>query len=37
MIKSIGFRPIIFSVNCFLATILTLFIAFSLEKVPPGP
>jgi uncharacterized membrane protein YccC len=36
MIKSIGFRPIIFSVNCFLATILTLFIAFSLDLKSPA-
>jgi uncharacterized membrane protein YccC len=36
MTKEIGFRQIIFSVNCFLATILTLFIAFSLDLKSPG-
>src|SRR6202045_3577404 len=36
MINDVGLRPIIFSVNCFLATILTLFIAFSLDLKSPG-
>jgi uncharacterized membrane protein YccC len=36
MIKAAVFRPIIFSVNCFIATILTLFIAFSLDLKSPG-
>jgi uncharacterized membrane protein YccC len=29
-------RPIIFSVNCYIATILTMFIAFSLDLKSPG-
>jgi uncharacterized membrane protein YccC len=36
MMKDAVFRPIIFSVNCFIATILTLFIAFSLDLKSPG-
>ncbi len=36
MIKAAAFRPIIFSLNCFIATILTLFIAFSLDLKSPG-
>ena len=36
MIRSIGIRPIIFSVNCYIATILTMFIAFSLDLKSPG-
>jgi uncharacterized membrane protein YccC len=36
MIEEISFRPIIFSINCFLATILTMFIAFSLDLKSPG-
>jgi uncharacterized membrane protein YccC len=36
MIRDIGIRPIIFSVNCYLATILTMFVAFSLELKSPG-
>ena len=36
MIKGIGVRPIIFSVNCYIATILTMFIAFSLDLKSPG-
>jgi uncharacterized membrane protein YccC len=36
MIKDIGIRPIIFSVNCYIATILTMFIAFSLDLKSPG-
>jgi len=36
MIRDIGIRPIIFSVNCFIATILALFIAFSLNLKSPG-
>lgn len=36
MIKNIGIRPIIFSVNCYIATILTMFIAFSLDLKSPG-
>jgi uncharacterized membrane protein YccC len=36
MIKAAVFRPIIFSVNCFIATILTLFIALSLDLKSPG-
>jgi uncharacterized membrane protein YccC len=31
-----GVRPIIFSVNCYIATILTMFIAFSLDLKSPG-
>jgi len=36
MTKAAWFRPVIFSVNCYLATILTLFIAFSLDLKSPG-
>src|SRR5215475_3557336 len=36
MIRNIGLRPIIFSVNCYIATILTMFIAFSLDLKSPG-
>src|SRR5689334_16709074 len=36
MIRNIGIRPIIFSVNCYIATILTMFIAFSLDLKSPG-
>src|ERR1700759_3188489 len=36
MIRSVGIRPIIFSVNCYLATILTMFVAFSLDLKSPG-
>ena len=36
MLKAAVFRPIIFSVNCFIATILTLFIALSLDLKSPG-
>src|ERR1700748_1873004 len=36
MIKDIGVRPIIFSVNCYIATILTMFVAFSLDLKSPG-
>ena len=36
MIKAAWFRPIIFSVNCYIASILTLFIAFSLDLKSPG-
>src|ERR1700744_1351182 len=36
MINGIGVRPIIFSVNCYIATILTMFIAFSLDLKSPG-
>ena len=36
MISGIGIRPIIFSVNCYIATILTMFIAFSLDLKSPG-
>jgi uncharacterized membrane protein YccC len=36
MIRDIGIRPIIFSVNCYIATILTMFIAFSLDLKSPG-
>src|ERR1700757_2661416 len=36
MIRKIGIRPIIFSVNCWLATILALFVAFSLDLKSPG-
>jgi uncharacterized membrane protein YccC len=36
MIRGIGIRPIIFSVNCYIATILTMFIAFSLDLKSPG-
>jgi uncharacterized membrane protein YccC len=31
-----GIRPIIFSINCYIATILTMFIAFSLDLKSPG-
>jgi hypothetical protein len=31
MIRGIGLRPIIFSINCHTATILTMFVAFTLE------
>ena len=36
MIRSIGARPIIFSVNCYVATILTMFVAFRLDLQSPG-
>jgi len=36
MIRNIGIRPIIFSVNCYIATILTMFVAFSLDLKSPG-
>jgi uncharacterized membrane protein YccC len=36
MIRDIGIRPIIFSVNCYIATILTMFVAFSLDLKSPG-
>src|SRR6201994_4120664 len=36
MIKGLGFRPVIFSVNCYIATVLALFIAFSLDLKNPG-
>ncbi|HEX4411276.1 MAG TPA: FUSC family protein [Xanthobacteraceae bacterium] len=36
MINGVGFRPVIFSVNCYLATVLALFIAFSLDLKNPG-
>jgi uncharacterized membrane protein YccC len=36
MTKAAWFRPVIFSVNCYLATILTMFIAFSLDLKSPG-
>jgi uncharacterized membrane protein YccC len=36
MIKHIGIRPIIFSANCYIAVVLALFIAFSLDLKNPG-
>jgi len=36
MIRDISIRPIIFSVNCYIATILTMFVAFSLDLKSPG-
>jgi uncharacterized membrane protein YccC len=36
MISRIGIRPVIFSVNCYIATMLTMFIAFSLDLKSPG-
>src|ERR1700752_766614 len=36
MIRDIDVRPIIFSVNCYIATILTMFVAFSLDLKSPG-
>jgi uncharacterized membrane protein YccC len=36
VIRDIGIRPIIFSVNCYIATILTMFVAFSLDLKSPG-
>jgi uncharacterized membrane protein YccC len=36
MIRDIGVRPIIFSINCYIATILTMFVAFSLDLKSPG-
>ena len=36
MIEGVGFRQVIFSINCFIATILTLFIAFSLDLKSPA-
>jgi uncharacterized membrane protein YccC len=36
MIKAIGFRQIVFSLNCYIATILALFIAFSLDLKSPA-
>jgi uncharacterized membrane protein YccC len=36
MTKSAWFRPVIFSVNCYIATILTMFIAFSLDLKSPA-
>src|SRR5215831_6684082 len=34
--RNIGLRPIIFSINCYIATILALFIAFSLDLKTPA-
>jgi uncharacterized membrane protein YccC len=36
MIRRFDLRPIIFSVNCYIATILTMFIAFSLDLKSPA-
>jgi uncharacterized membrane protein YccC len=36
MTKAVWFRPVIFSINCYIATILTMFIAFSLDLKSPG-
>lgn len=36
MIKGIGIRPILFSVNCYIATMVTMLIAFSLDLKSPG-
>ena len=36
MIRGIYIRPIIFSVNCYIATIITMFVAFSLDLKSPG-
>jgi len=36
MTGNIAVRPIIFSVNCYIATILTMFVAFSLDLKSPG-
>jgi len=36
MIRGIGIRPIIFSVNCYIATIFTMLAAFSLDLKSPG-
>jgi hypothetical protein len=36
MIRGIGIRPIIFSVNCYIATILPMFVALSLDLKSPG-
>jgi uncharacterized membrane protein YccC len=36
MIRGIGIRPIIFSVNCYIATILAMFVAFSLDLKSPA-
>lgn len=34
LVRGIGLRPIIFSINCYIATILAMFIAFSLDLNP---
>jgi len=36
MIRGVGIRPLIFSVNCYVATILVLYISFSLDLKNPG-
>src|SRR5262249_1171741 len=36
LVWDIGLRPIIFSINCYIATILALFIAFSLDLKTPA-
>ena len=36
MIRHIGIRPIIFSVNCYIAAVLALFISFSLDLKSPA-
>src|SRR6516164_8023000 len=36
LVRNIGIRPIIFSVNCYIANILTMFIAFSLDLKSQG-
>jgi uncharacterized membrane protein YccC len=36
MIRVIGVRQVVFSVNCYIATILTMFVAFSLDLKSPG-
>ena len=36
LLRNIGIRPIIFSINCYIATILALFISFSLDLKTPA-
>src|SRR6516164_943128 len=36
LLRNIGIRPIIFSINCYIATILAMFVAFSLDLKTPA-
>jgi len=36
LLRNIGLRPIIFSINCYIATILAMFVAFSLDLKTPA-
>src|SRR5215469_4409572 len=36
LLRNIGLRPIVFSINCYIATILAMYIAFSLDLKTPA-